>query len=537
MSASIDSSFSTISYGGSFWVIPTSPITGSVTITFSGITNSNVEYGSVSKIKFHQFSFNTIGQFVWGPFESAQVSSLSITPNQSLPNGSSASWSFSTEGPNGSWIGVTPGNTYTLSTSDLTNAILTNAQPDSVTYGYYNYPVAGVGSTQGASFSAGIGQVLVSAYPYSWSVEGDPLHTPTPNDWISPQGIVRTVVMNGSMPYSVSTASGTTVTTYTSKALSDYIGAGSVIGEYTDDLNNTASGGGLMSIAITSSDGSYVLQQGVNYKFSFSVWVSSVANLNDIPVGLFNPNVTTAGSTNSPAFSVLLNGAQVYQGNTYFTNYAELSPAPSNYGSSISNYYGVGQSSVGLPVGATWPPYAGRMNLIFKPGWNEIDVLIYIPDTTGQADFTDSLGVQAAIILGPNLFQDATSLQDNIGVSIMRAFPQPWTQVDEYTLRHNWPQAQEQVWSWITDIQTGEPTGILLNHNPSASELGFISLDNVLTGDAVVHEISYLSNTDYQFVSSLGSNSVITSIWVKAVMNSTNTSASPYLENFLLEIN
>lgn len=508
-----------ITIGSTTWIAVTP--TNSIELKLLGDPN-----GSISKFRAHTPSFDAQGRFVWGPFilpdSVDQIYTLGLSNIQeTIPTSTTVAWDLSAIGPDGPWSVVVPGTPIILRENTQTVVDLSNATADSLSLGYFVYPIAGVSSTQTGSLTAGIGQAKVDAFLYDWAQEKDPLHTPKLSDWVGPNGVTRTVPMSPGVPLTGNNGISQTWT------LNDRIKAGSCLAPYNDNQDWTQRS--LTSLVITSPDPSnpFVLQPGYNYRFSWAVYTPGGSYLPNVPVGLWNPE-GTAGSAACP-FSVCVNDSVIYQTSDSFSSYLELSAPPQNYGSLPSQYNpSLGTATISSPAGASWPPYCGRMNITLRPGWNTIVVLLYIPKQT-------SLGRNAALIFGPDLLSDTTTLQDQTGISIVRGWREDWANLAEFDLRLTSPTAIKEVWSWR--VTNGSVDGVLLNHNPAQSETGTLTLDNVLSGSPRNHRLTFTPSASAPSSASPGANPNPRNVWVKAELSSSDPHFSPFISSFNLTAN
>lgn len=523
--------FQTLSSGGSVWAVLSGP-RPEMSLTFTGTADSSGALtGSVLGLKAHALSLDASAALVWGPFTSLSGAAgdppyavcLEST-SQVTPPGSRVEWRISTVSPDGPWASVTPGTPIVLRSNGRQELDLLSPSPDPLTLGYFSFPVANAGSMQGAALSAGLGQAKVDAFAYDWGQERDVLHSPTPSDWDSPKGVVRTVAMGAGPTYTGGVSDQPTLT--------QRLTAGSCLASYGDSLGRS-----LTAVVVTSTDPSnpHVLQPGYNYRFTWGLYAAGPASLRDVPVGLLNPDGATPGGPGYP-YAVLVNGVPVCRSGSYFTDYTELSPPPAGYGSLASQYAplsGGGSGNPSTPAGASWPPFCGRMSVVLRPGWNQISVLLYVP--VPQDGDPDYLGRSAALVFGPGLFDDPQALYEASGIRTVQGWSAPWTQVSEFDLRNNTPLGFQEAWAWVTD--SGGPTGVLLNHDPGASETGFLSLDNVLTGNARTHHLSYLTSADDPSATTPGSDPLSRKVWLAAQMSTSDPTSGPLIGPYTLSIN
>lgn len=507
-----------ISASGTTWIAI--PPASSITLTFSAPSG-----GSVSLFKAHAPTFDTSAQSIWGPLSlpdsvNALVALTLQEVDLLVPTGTESSWSISTESNTGPWTPITNtakgGQPLLLRTTEQSSLILSGAVPDSLSFGYYSYPIAGITNTQTGILTAGISQAKVDAFYYDWTQENDPIHSPQQADWDKPKSVVRTVAM-GEGPSIQGNLGAMQSSTFAERTAS-----GSCFGSYVD--NKDWQSQSLSAIALTTSDSSNVLTPGYNYRFSWSIYAANGAYLPDLPIGLWNPD-GLPGSAACP-YTFYLNGAVVVQGVNGFSNYTELSGPPPGFGNLPGQYkLQQGTTLPAGPAGASWPPYCSRMNLTLRPGWNTLSLMLYIPTKT-------SLGRCAALIFGPDLLSDPSLLLETTGISAVRGWQQEWALLSEFDLRLTSPTAVEECWAWRSDSR-GIINSILLNHNPNRSETGTLTLDNLLTGQPRVHQLSYNSPG---VLSSPGTPEP-RKIWVRAALSSSNPGYSPFIASFDLVVN
>ena len=539
--------FDVLKNPGGLWLNLSSayPQGSEMRVYFTGQENpKHMSAGAVYGLKGHSLSLNPTCAFVWGPF--ATLSGNDITNDSlftvtldsaefSTPAGGGIEWQISSVSPDGPWATVSElGTPLVFGANGRAETNLFNSLPDPLTLGYYYFPISNAGSMQGGVFSAGINQAKVDSYFYNWTQERDAQHVPTQTDWVNPRGIVRTVALSVGPTYfgdqGVSQASTS----------AQYLSAGTCLANYTD-----ISGQSLSAIVLTTKDPTqkYLLQQGYNYRFSWGLWSSGYSTLSNMPIGLLNPNGSAAGSQGT-GYLVSLNGNPIYKSSSYFTNYAELSGPPANYGTLSSHYTPLGTNStsqgntnLSAPPGAAWPPFCGRMNLNLRPGWNVFEIDVYM--SLQETGHPETLGPCAAIVFGPNIFSDPALIYRKTGIQNIRGWKSEWTQESEFDLRSNTPLGMQECWSWKTDPDKGGISGILLNHNPTASETGFLTLDNVLTGNARNHHLSYIQDYTNQISDTLvpGQEPLSSKIWVRAHLTTSQTESGPLISSYQLSIN
>ena len=507
----------TVSAGGTTWI--SVPPSDSVTLSLS--------YGSISSFQAHAPLFDAEAEGVWGPLslpDSADgLYALGLGElSAAVPPGTALAWDVSTVGPDGPWSPATFGSPLVLRANAQNTVDLRSASPDVLSLGYYVFPLSAASSVRPAVFSAGQGQAKVSAYQYDWAQEKDPLHAPHLSDWDSPKGVVRTVPMGSGPP--VHGERGTSPAWTAAERLS----AGSCLGAYSDDHDWSTRA--LTALTVTGPDPANpsVLRPGHNYRFSWAVYAADGAYLPSVPVGFWAPD----GVPGRPAcpFSLCINGASVYQADEGFSDYRELSGPPAGFGTLPAQYgSGRGTALPSGPAGAAWPPYCGRMNVTLRPGWNTIEVLLYVPTQT-------ALGRCAALVFGPDLLSDTATLEDEAGISEVRGWRDEWPQSSEFDLRLSAPAAVQEAWSWKSGAN-GEVVGVLLNHDPAASETGAVSLDGALSGSVRAHRITYAAAARAASSVSPGADPDPRQVWVRATLTTSDPAHSPFVSAFSVTAN
>jgi hypothetical protein len=523
--------YQTLQTAGTVWVIPATPfpVATALTLTLGAVASSTgAATGSISSVKAHVFSFDPTGTFVWGPFTRLSTDGLfSVTLDtltSATSTGASIDMQISTVSADGPWSDLPDlGTPLVLSASgnSVADLLASDSQPDSLSQGFYRFPFAQSGSLVGASFTAGTDQAKAEAYYFDWSSVGEVAHDVQPSDWTTPQGTPRVVALGAGPTYRGDTPAQ-------AFAITEYQDEGTCLGRYRDMRGVEAT-----FIALRDGANTQILQPGYNYRFSFGIYTVGASYLSDIPIGIFNPN-GAAGVYALPLL-VELNGQQVYRTAQTFQDFNELSDAPDDYGSSVSDYTtGAGSRSY-QGAGASWPQNCGRMNLALTPGWNTLCVSLYVP--IGNTSIDANLAAGAGIVFGPSLFQDGDALYALTGIQEVRGWSDPWTQLSEFDLRTNTPLGLTNVWAWVVDPTSGTIQAVLINHNPSYSETGYPTLDGNITGQPRTHRLSYLPAVTTASSPVPGQDAQSSSLWVRAQLSSSSPNAGPFVQGFGLSAN
>lgn len=525
-------SFQVLRTAGTIWVIPSVPLPvgTALTMTLGAVPStfvSDIGIGSVSSIKAHIFSFDSTANFVWGPFDRISGNLFSVTLDDlqsATPIGSSINMQVSTSSADGPWSSLPDvGKPLVLSATGTNEVELLSAkaQPDPLSQGFFRYPFTQANSLVGAQLTAGKDQAKVEAYFFNWSNLGEIAHDVSPSDWTTPQGTPRTVAMGTANTFRGDLALETNNS-------GNYLASGSCLSHYRDIRGVDAT-----YIALRDGNNNVVLQPGFNYKFSFSLYTVGNSYLSDVPVGIFNPAGLGAGVYGVPML-VQLNDQQVYRTAQTFSDFNELSSAPDDYGTKLSDYVsGTGNRSY-QGDGTSWPPHCGRMSLALSPGWNTLSISFYIP--LGNKSINDNLGPNAGIVFGPAVFNDGATLYEATGIQQVRGWSQPWTQLSEFDLRTNTPLGFTNVWAWSVNPSTSAIESVLINHNPNFSETGYATLDGKITGQPRTHHLSYLPVPVTASPNAPGVPSS-SSVWIRAQLSSSSPETGPFISGFTLSAN
>lgn len=286
---------------------------------------------------------------------------------------------------------------------------------------------------------AGRGQIQISAYSFDWRLMGDPYHIPDIADWKKPLSEVRT------RPF-ISLGQLNAVSGIVSTAFTDNQNPIAV------DLTN----GGYMVAAIIDANGTYVLQPGHNYRILSYVWAQVPTSLQNQQIGIVNTN--GVANTKVAPLAVYVNGSKIFQNQVAATSISALSN--SQYQTTIPLVQGI----------------------------NEIQILLQLP-------VTGTVGIAANnvfLYFQPNLFDP--NLPENLNVSYIQAYKNPWTRVSEFNLRYNTPPGVLEVWAWDENLSGtqgvtldwGKLQYVLFNHDPTNTQSGtgyiFQTIDGFNTG-------------------------------------------------------
>ncbi|HYT45397.1 MAG TPA: hypothetical protein VEP90_23920, partial [Methylomirabilota bacterium] len=298
---------------------------------------------------------------------------------------------------------------------------------------------------------AGGGQVQISAYLFDWKFMGDPYHIPDIADWNKPLAEVRT------RPF-------TSIGTLSNLVSTAFVSGGSPLAV---DLVNS----GYMILALIDGNGNHILQPGYNYKLVSFVWAQAPTSLQNQQIGIVNSG-SNGGAVNTKVapLSVYINGTKVFQNQFAATTVSDLSSSQ----------------------------YQATIPLV--QGLNEIQILLQIP-VTGTVGIATS---NVFLYFQPNLFD--TNLQENLNISYIQAYRDPWKRVSEFNLRYNTPPAVKEVWAWdenLSGVQGVNPDWgklqfVLFNHDPTNTQSGtgyvFQTIDGLNTGVPVSLSVRYPSD-------------------------------------------
>src|SRR5581483_11746662 len=148
------------------------------------------------------------------------------------------------------------------------------------------------------------------------------------------------------------------------------------------------------------------------------LWADAPTTLQNQQIGVLNPG----GVLNAKVvpISVYLNGVKVFQNQGAATQVADLNGS------------------------------AFQFSMALNQGFNELQILVQVPQILASG----VVGVSANNIflyIQPNLF--SSNLQDNLGISYIQSYKDPWPRLSEFNLRYNTPPAVREVWAWDENLQ------------------------------------------------------------------------------------
>lgn len=371
------------------------------------------------------------------------------------------------------WLSSSTSKTLVLCGSDGLNQLRPEPTPPGCPRQFYYYPLGDDPIVETGRLTKGgdpdprdpdtggrCGQFVADYYSHDWkSIDLDPNHSPSPQDWISPgattKGYVRPVTLDKhtSAPDALQTDAPTmvrfknllaeaTIVEGDSTVSRDWLVLG-IFGE--DDSGNP--------VKLMADNG--------NYRFTTYVYMPEDAVYSRKPVLLYNP--VDAGGEGAPViapFRVYLNDELV----------ADVQAAFSASGLTdvdLSNY---------------------EVSFAYKRGWNKFEVYVYrtalAPGAVSGIDKVATNGV--GIYIAGNPYRVART---NPGVRV-QAHSSDETRVSEFALRQLVKPGDDNCWSW-TD--TAPARDLLLNYNPNPSytQQGNVLYDGVNVGQSPVMSLTY----------------------------------------------
>jgi hypothetical protein len=381
--------------------------------------------------------------------------------NQILPYGTSISHFMSTNNYTG-WIPIQPGP-VTLNNAAMNSIVFGNAGDfvadnlsSPTTLWAYSLNSGLPIIAESGQVWRGIGQFRVDSFKFNWDSYADTNHVPDLSDWDKNLGTVHSCYMqsmgvnSGDIP-PAATKSGTSF-------LFNYVQTGQVW--WGINLSDYITG--------------KVLSTNSNYKITSYLYSDRDTVISNFGGGVYarnpsNPNaVPSVTNLNTWGWAMYVNSVKVAFDNTF-------------YGTAVP-----GSGALLSSQGKSFP-------VAIKAGWNKIELLVYIPSTSGID--TGLASFNTFLLFRPNLFNfqlsstDQYSFAPTIAEYPIWADGSPMKRVSEFFLKWNVAPWDNSYWAWRLDAASGTPSSVLLNYNPAAS--GTVTIDGIFSGSLPTFNLKY----------------------------------------------
>ncbi len=426
----------------------------------------------IKRIQLLKRGFGSSAQLYSQPWEfSDRVHSAVVETETSLPLGSRLQ-TYLSRNADGPWLPITQGP-LTFGTVEWTDppVPLTSFRVEPLPDGtlpaiprFWESPLNFTAQPlpETGELTAGLNQLELGAFYYSWVRHQDREHIPVPEDWAPPRSEARLGLFDASAVIGTADVGSTYFTTNKTPLA------------FAVDSR----GAQYLALCLLQPDGNFSLQPGYNYRLRVALYCPIPITLPGQRVGVVN----LSGDTEAVVapFSVYLNGRQLFASERTVTHVNALSGSTNQYS---------------LPL---------------QSGWNDLEFYLQLPSDLPTLKSEGKVGTEMFFYFQPNVL--APDLEKTSGIRTVRAYRDPWTRVQEFDLRQNIPLGRNTVWAWKLSREAataGNLTAVLLNFDPmnnrptddTTTDTPGTTLDTVNAGQRANLALRYA--VDYTAVSDL----------------------------------